>query len=366
MGKSHGLKATASCCAIIATLAACVPSSMHVMRGTDPRYINDDVRFRATYYFRTFDYCWDADVKLSQLGAEAGRAVPYRNIIPETDTIYRYRMTGKANSLTTKVRFESGTLRKEEIEPFGKQISFSEAGNGFYIRDAGEVRSAEERDLAERRQWRRIHLLEDLYSQLTGQNDTEIKNEIRAEIIAAVRALASSNSPLSDGQRAIVQAMIDQQLAPLKARIGTLTETEEMTKNELEAIKRGMAATKASDTQIANELAACPIGQKIRKGFQVMGPEGIKTFDQDERLILAMSTSAKPLIQTLQEYSSRILDARTDATSQRLAVSDELVRALRARQSLVDATSGGNAQANKLIQNAIDALEGKVAAGDGQ
>jgi hypothetical protein len=39
---------------------------------------------------------------------------------------------------------------------------------------------------------------------------------------------------------------------------------------------------------------------EVRRGFQVMGPEGWRTFDQDERLLMAMSTSAQPMIGTLK------------------------------------------------------------------
>ena len=44
--------------------------------------------------------------------------------------------------------------------------------------------------------------------------------------------------------------------------------------------------------------ALCPSGAIRRKGFQLMGPEGIKEFDQDERLIMAMYTGATPLTET--------------------------------------------------------------------
>ena len=79
---------------------------MHVTDGVTPMKADTNVRFRTTYYFRVFDYCWSGDANI-----DADHT--YQKIVPETDTLYRYRMTGKASALANQIRFESGMLRKE-------------------------------------------------------------------------------------------------------------------------------------------------------------------------------------------------------------------------------------------------------------
>lgn len=54
----------------------------------------------------------------------------------------------------------------------------------------------------------------------------------------------------------------------------------------------------------------CPDGTPTRRGFQVLGPEGWRTFDQDERLLMAMSFSAQPLVSTLQQLANNVLNAQ--------------------------------------------------------
>ncbi len=97
-------------------IGACgsVPESMQVRAGVDPRHQDDDVRFRTTYYFRVFDVCRDRN----------GKAL---RVTPHGDSLYRFRMTGKAKGgLTSKVHFESGILHKTEIDPFGSSVVFDD------------------------------------------------------------------------------------------------------------------------------------------------------------------------------------------------------------------------------------------------
>ena len=122
---------------------------MRVRSGVDPRYQDDKVRFRTTYYFRVFDVCRD-------LNGNTAKG------LPQHDSLYRFRMTGKASSLFTQVRFESGILHKTEIDPFGASVVFDDKlGRHRFV-------SREETDAAARRNerydeiQRRLDLLEDL------------------------------------------------------------------------------------------------------------------------------------------------------------------------------------------------------------
>lgn len=114
-------------------LAGCgVPDSMHVRKGSDPKYEDDDVRFRTTYYFRVFDLCegrTPMEPPKQRLLFDSAQRGPY---YLKTDSLYRFIMTGKASSLT-KVHFESGSLRKEQIDPFGTTVNYNKTTNSFLI-----------------------------------------------------------------------------------------------------------------------------------------------------------------------------------------------------------------------------------------
>ncbi len=106
---------------------------MHVTEGISPKHVDTNVRFRTTYYFRVFDYCWQANPDLD--------GKKYRQIIPETDTMYRYRMTGKASALGSRIKFESGTLDASAIDPFGSDAVYRDEIGGYVVRSADEAKA---------------------------------------------------------------------------------------------------------------------------------------------------------------------------------------------------------------------------------
>jgi len=61
----------------------------------------------------------------------------------------------------------------------------------------------------------------------------------------------------------------------------------------------------------ARPTAGCGPGETLKRGFQVLGPEGFRTFDQEDRLIMAMTSSAKPLISQIKDISGRMLAEQT-------------------------------------------------------
>ncbi|WP_269518225.1 hypothetical protein [Alteromonas sp. BMJM2] len=64
----------------------------------------------------------------------------------------------------------------------------------------------------------------------------------------------------------------------------------------------------------SNRAISCDINE--RRGFQILGPEGWRTFNQDERLIMAMSADNKPITQTLKALSQQVLNAQTSNESE--------------------------------------------------
>ena len=131
---------------IAGLMAGCaVPPHQQVREGVDPEHIDTDVRFRATYYFRVFDFCppekrdYVATGSGIRNGSSSQRAADDDMFSPGdskllilTDSLYRFRMAGEANALTTTIHFESGALRASEIDPFGSNVEFDQENQRFY------------------------------------------------------------------------------------------------------------------------------------------------------------------------------------------------------------------------------------------
>lgn len=127
-------------------LSGCgMPDSMHVRRGSDPHFEDDHVRFRTTYYFRVFDLCEGRtpmdrprdDMKVLFDSAQRG---PY---YLKTDSLYRFIMTGKSSAYSN-IHFEAGSLRKEQIDPFGMTVNYSKEANAFVIQNQDQARTKAE------------------------------------------------------------------------------------------------------------------------------------------------------------------------------------------------------------------------------
>ncbi|KLN62214.1 hypothetical protein WH96_01430 [Kiloniella spongiae] len=203
-----------SSCAVLIVLSlnACgTPDFIHVRKGVNPENQDTNVRFRTTYYFRVFDVCGGLqpdDSKLISNGAKTSS--PFVNPIVGgrilTDSLYRFRMTGKANALASEVKFESGTLRKQEIDPFGATIqTHKETGQPQFVsRKQAEARSF--RKDAEHRLDKLLALYKELNGEAAYKNiDAEpaesvtirkiIQQEIKKTIIEMVKPPIESETP---------------------------------------------------------------------------------------------------------------------------------------------------------------------------
>lgn len=255
-------------------LAGCSGKFLHVRTGDDPRYQDDGVRFRTTYYFRVFDPCGSSHC--SQADEATGLCRP------KNDSLYRFRLTGKAGSLAS-VHFEAGTLMAHEIDPFGTTVAYDEGSNRFQFKS----RHKSDEEAKKREQLAEIRNLHALCTELQGRKEAAGKCE--AALTAKVEALQRTPK--------------DPKNEPDTATAGTG--------------KGGMTIVKSAATPPADlpsyRNQDCVPGDEKRRGFQILGPEGWRTFDQDERLLLAMSTSGKPLISTLKEISDRVLQQKSPA-----------------------------------------------------
>lgn len=212
--------------ALMAMLSGCyVPEAYQIVNTVHPKYEDEDVRFRTTYYLRVFDLCRiDEDGKYAKYDRGTAKLVHrtgghYRII---KDSLYRFRMTGQSQAYHNNVRFESGTLTDYQIDPLGTTIVFDEKLKRF--RPSGCVKNGKSRE-------------------------------------------AGDCDPLPS--------------------------------------KEATSPDKNTDL--------CPQGEATDTKFYLLGPEGIKELKLSERLVMAMSTDAKPLISALQRVAG--IKAQAEAES---------------------------------------------------
>ncbi len=337
---------------------------MEVRAGLDPENQDEDVRFRTTYYFRTFDYCF-------------GRGTLDRQqavlILPETDSLYRFRMTGKAHSLTTKVRFESGFLQSWQIDPFGANVVFDDKlkRHRFQSQQEAKQELARETALADFKQLLVFHrdlgdenglqatkarLDQALSTKLaefvgSGPDSTGAAGStvvVRAEeldaakktlVSEAKRELAAGRGAKSVSTPIFVSAGDYKQLVIVEQQLdkdGKLTGEPAIKALEAKwAVRDKDGSSEGLEYRPSSSTALqCPEGASVQRGFQILGPEGWRTFDQEERLIMAMTTSAQPLVDTLKEYSDRILNAKASSADVLLPLVREDLRISRAQRLL--------------------------------
>lgn len=295
--------------------ACAVPAHMQVRSGVDPRNQDKNVRFRTLYYFRVVDKCFvidktkdDYNVKFSGDGTEAGNhpfAIKtkgrYRVL---SDSLYRFRMTGKANALFSKVHFEAGTLKASEIDPFGANVELDENGRRFRFVSAEETARRAEQNLI----YKELEKLDDLAEGLKDEKPDDpaaakaVKQAHRAGIQNRIAALWNRLTVLDGGTAAPSKNSSDEAVVP------------------------------SQTTQ--NNPSACPSNAVTRRGYQVLGPEGFRTFNQDERLMLAMSISGKPLISALKDLSSRVLNERSSSPARLLTLVQERLKVSEAKRIL--------------------------------
>lgn len=445
------------------SVAGCgLPPSMRYATGVEPNYEDDDVRFRTIYYFRVLDYC---DRPQSANVATDAQAFPFadggiRNI--QKDSLYRFRMTGKASSLFSRVHFEAGTLKAHQIDPFGADVAFDETNRRFFVRSSEESQAAARFAASRTRIEDLRRMVEDLASIPDVKND--VIERLRAAIksieidgmrapvgdrvalaiaahragygavvamVAAVKDLASAapasgasqnsdsdqakdfkaaisgikyeqptdninevapkavDSPeealaqialtlaewervatthakkivdegkkyaeLVGAEKAKPDALLDaanKANGVLKAQLGRLGDARKI-------VVAALARAPAGEVVGGNPSGDCPPGSRFRRGFQVLGPEGLRTFDPDDRLMLAMTTDAKPLISALNDISGRVLGGKVSSSAARLPVADERT-ALRAARSALDRHPAAEPkEAADMIDATVKALRGE-------
>jgi len=145
-------------------------------------------------------------------------------------------------------------------------------------------------------------------------------------------------------------------------------------KEKLNIVKQALASAKTAysmmitlrqqlangeDTPVAgvSQTGKCSPGAKFRRGFQLIGPEGVKIFDQDDRLLMAMSSSAAPVIGAIQELSGRMLQQKVGISGRLLPLVRERVRLMEAENLAKDMEKLSATDQSTKLQAIIDSLK---------
>ena len=266
-----------------------VPAAMRVDLGEHPAHQDEQVRFRTTYYFRIVDSCKVQEGKNKSVDGKdyATERRPFMirqsgKLKIVSDSLYRFRMTGKASALFAKIRFESGVLRSGQIDPFGSQVALDKETNTFRVIPANAMRENVRRE--------------------------EISREID-RLINLKKQLNDSNQTKHDD---LIATMIENQ----NKHLG----------NENDS---GVGSSKNSNTGGSNAATTellCPEGRPTQRSYFLYGPEGVRRLDPDERLLMAMTSDSKPLIGMLQQLAGKSLHGQQIHENEWKDIADEHTR----------------------------------------
>lgn len=384
-----------------------VSSTMRVDTGLEPENIDANVRFRTTYYFRVLTGCSidTLDTKAHDLSSGFAKRTSGA-FTPLNDSLYRFRMTGQAAALFNKVHFESGVLRKEQIDPFGSTLRYNEETHAFSVIAPDKTRDTATYEIE---QFRKLYkdiqgdgILDASHkTKLLEQLITMIENRLeqlktspaqntppkaaadpsKAELAKLEQHLIDTKQKLQDATKQLTTAKkkldeagdkitaINQSLGDAKTKLTSPTPVAEEDKtkidtltNEYTAAQTALTAAKATYTA-AEKLVAdlttdttktkdeikrhhdelrktkesavtslkdlakktedllVALGEKqaapqpsdtptctanhAKNKYYLLGPEGAKELDPNDRLLLALSVDSKPLISALQQLSER-------------------------------------------------------------
>ena len=410
-------------CLTLALISGCswladVSSTMRVNTGLEPENIDKNVRFRTTYYFRILTGCKIEPTPLDKRDRDSSFVKRISGeFVPLNDSLYRFRMTGQAAALFNRVHFESGVLRKEQIDPFGSTVRYHEETGSFLPVSADEIRADAKTHTAKQdiQEFRKLYrsivgdkaLTDEARTRLLGKLIEMIED--RLDILKQFRPLSSTAIPastqssstdisarelkkltdqfdgtthnlrnaetsLKDAESKFKAAQdkvdtITKQLTEAKDGLNTgedksgeaqkkvddLSKQLSTANKKLEDAKSEIAAAKQLVTELTNQVTATKTqikaaqneldtakknsvvslqelskkteallaelgvmkdakpsqneeacnGRPSTTKYFLLGPEGSKELDPNDRLLLALSVDSKPLISALQQLSDR-------------------------------------------------------------
>ena len=329
-------------------LGACtVPEHMRVRAGIDPRNQDDQVRFRSTYYFRVFDMCRNPDNGKVEVDGP-----------PRRDSLYRFRMTGKASSFLSQVHFESGTLHKSEIDPFGANVVFDAQSGRYRFVSREEIDASARRNERYDEIERRLKLLQEIYKLIGHPDVVKTLKQLTTKLGNSNQMSEKEKQQWLEKLNALVDELRTKAGDDLKKRFIPIIEAlVNSIKNQIVNLDAlSIHSPNTSEDNGHKNRSVCPEGTELARGFQIMGPEGISTFDQNQRLVMAMTSSGKPLISTLKELSGHMLKEHGSGRELLLPLVQENIATLRAKRVVDKIKDDPNVSSDQLVEWVINAF----------
>lgn len=294
-----------------------VPVGLRVDTGLEPQHIDEQVRFRTTYYFRVLEGCPlepNDYTEVSRQGPFVKRISGF--FMPLSDSLYRFRMTGQAAALFNKIHFESGVLRKEQIDPFGSTVRFNQKTNSFLPISADQLRSQAKGDAAMNEISRMRKLLAEFKKDTNLSEESKQAIESQLKEIIRHRLEVIKTNPLGSDTTSQIPDSNPPSVANAQTHVSSTTsQLESTTHSQASSAISPMSASASSshrsatvsenDTrprQSQKEERGCN-GQPSSKKYYLLGPEGSKELDSSDRLLMALSVDSKPLLGMLQQIS---------------------------------------------------------------
>ncbi|MCC6139890.1 MAG: hypothetical protein IT389_04655 [Nitrospira sp.] len=352
---------------LLGLLPACswlsdVSSNMRIDTGLEPGNVDSNVRFRATYYFRVLSGC-SLEPSHDQSDDSGFMRHVRGGFVPMQDSLYRFRMTGQAAALFKHVHFESGVLRKDQIDPFGSQVRYHEGTKSFALVSADEVRAESKQATA----LQDVKKFRDLYrdigddKKLGDAAKTKLLNKLvemiedRLEMMKLLHVVSAppSDGKTPDGNNSMSNPpktmppsddpaeKIKQLEAELKkAQEDVAKAKEDAKKHEIQTLeeleKKIEEKLKELGAAAASPQGAACAGKPSEQRYFVLGPEGAKELDPNDRLLMALSVDSKPLIGALQQMSDRRFQTASTQVHTMEALLEERGTILTGQQDLLD------------------------------
>jgi hypothetical protein len=353
--------------------------------GLEPQHIDDQVRFRTTYYFRVLSGCRIDTTPKDEYSADS---LPFMKRVrgefkPLSDSLYRFRMTGQAAALYSKVHFESGVLKKSQIDPFGSAIRYNEQTNSFLPVSADDLRADAKRQIARGE----IHDLRVLYQEIRDDKflESTAREALLAKVVSIIEDRLEQLKPLravslppravviekpkesaeaSDKPSAQSDLKTGEQATELQTKLNEANDALANQKTKEEATLQALSNTiegrleeleAAKSRSEVQKNASCS-GRPSETKYYLLGPEGAKELDPNDRLLLALSLDSKPLIGALQQLSARKFEAADPDLKTMERMLEERGRIFDAQKALLRATGDLQRETGPTDQSKLETL----------
>lgn len=324
---------------LVSALNACgVPRNMQVHTGVEPENQDDDVRFRTTYYLRVLDRCTDG-----------------KEIVQ--DSLYRFRMTGKAGSLANNVHFESGILHKDKIDPFGTARALKEKKPVYTsapqpkVQQGGDDQPNAAQTLPDAKRDSFAKYLQTDWSKAYADLEAK-KNEIAERNKQLKSRLNGQSCERID--RSEEEQTKKKKCRQIKANEKLIADIQVRLDSSVKHITERFAQDAEGGIK-----SLCANGKSPQRGYEIFGPQGKRVFDVDQRLLLAMSSSAAPLIGTLKNISARMQNQASEKDDLRqLMLVRGLLYALQQKLKKQDGTPKTSLTEDELDNDFVQPVKG--------